>query len=121
MKQLRNLAVVAVSVITLNGCVIVAGEGKWSGSDWQAKQERNREMISELSLQMDRADVAQKMGVPEFSDAFAKDGKAFRVLYYRTQHTRSDGDTTRDETTPLVFADDKLIGWGQDTLDKIRD
>ncbi|MEX2498222.1 MAG: DUF3192 domain-containing protein [Wenzhouxiangellaceae bacterium] len=24
-----------------------------------------------------------------------------------------DGETTRDETTPLVFANDELIGWGE--------
>ena len=31
----------------------------------------------------------------------------------RTHRTHSDGDTTRDETTPLVFEDGKLVGIGE--------
>ncbi|SQH75815.1 conserved protein of unknown function [Shewanella benthica] len=33
-------------------------------------------------------------------------------------HAQSDGITTRDECTPLLFRDQKLIAWGSDTYDQ---
>ena len=105
---------------TLSGCVIVAGDHEWDDSSWQSQQRENRETISELELQTERSKIISKMGAPSFSDAFVKEGDEYRVLYYRTQHTRSDGETTRDETTPLVFKNDKLVGWGNDVLATIR-
>nr|WP_238946885.1 DUF3192 domain-containing protein [Seongchinamella unica] len=34
-----------------------------------------------------------------------------RVLFYRTERNKSDGATSRDETTLLVFRNDRLAGW----------
>jgi hypothetical protein len=48
------------------------------------------------------------------------DGATYQVLYYRTHRTHSDGETTKDETTPLVFKDSALIGWGMDALARVR-
>ena len=61
-----------------------------------------------------------RLGAPDFSEAFQHNDDNYRVLYYRTQHRHSDGDTTIDETTPLVFKNDHLIGWGEDILMKVR-
>ena len=43
-----------------------------------------------------------------------------RVLFYRTNHKHSDGETTRDETTPLVFRNDQLVGWGTRVYESLR-
>ncbi|PKL94995.1 MAG: hypothetical protein CVV18_07155, partial [Gammaproteobacteria bacterium HGW-Gammaproteobacteria-8] len=53
---------------------------------------------------------------PAFSEAFTIDGVAHRVLFYRTQRVEGDGVTTRDETTPLVFVEGRLAGWGETAL-----
>jgi len=124
MKTLISVALGTVMAFTLSGCVIVAGEHGWDdrdgGSSWEKQQKDNREMINELELMSDRMDVVAKMGVPSFSDAFVKGDAQYRVLYYRTQHTKSDGETTKDETTPLIFKNNQLIGWGQDSLTRIK-
>ena len=122
MNKLRNLSFVAVMTISLSGCVIVAGEhdGYDSSSDWETTQKENRAMISELELNADRASVKMKMGAANYSEAFVKGGDEYRVLYYRTQHRHSDGDTSKDETTPLVFKNNKLIGWGDDILASVK-
>lgn len=120
MKSLLAGTFAAVLLSTLSGCVIVAGDQDWDDSSWQSQQRENRETISELELQADRSKIISKMGAPSFSDAFVKEGAEYRVLYYRTQHTKSDGETTKDETTPLVFKNGKLIGWGNDLLATIR-
>lgn len=116
MQKFNKLTLLVITAIFLNGCVIVAGDRDWDNESWKDKQSINRQYISELSLSMNRNEVLEKMGVPNFSDALVKDGEEYRVLYYRTQRTQSDGETTRDETTPLVFKNDKLIGWGHEAL-----
>ncbi|MEE4278227.1 MAG: DUF3192 domain-containing protein, partial [Halieaceae bacterium] len=76
-------------------------------------QRANREAIAGLALGTSRADVLRDLGTPIDSEAFDRDGEEVRVLFYRTQRRHGDGETTRDETTPLVFENDRLIGWGQ--------
>lgn len=103
---------------SLSGCIYI-GE-RSHDTRWQVQQRENRSLISQLSLNTDHSSILKKMGIPELSEAFVTGGIEYKVLYYRTQHHTSDGDTTKDETTPLVFKDEKLIGWGQLALDAIR-
>ena len=107
-------------LILLSGCVVVNGESGWHDSHWQKEQRKNREAIAELQIGMERSQVVSRLGVPEFSEAFTRDGEEFRVLFFRTRHRHSDGETSRDETTPLIFRNDTLIGWGDDVLASIR-
>ncbi len=64
--------------------------------------------------------VVAQLGTPNYSEAVARDGVAYRALRFRTLHRHSDGETTRNESTPLVFKDDVLIGWGDEVLVSIR-
>ncbi len=116
MFKITRAILLTIAVISLHGCVIVAGDRDWDNDNWHKKQQLNREQISLLSLSMERQEVLEKMGTPNFTDAILKNGQEYRVLYYRTQRTKSDGITSKDETTPLVFKNDKLIGWGSEAL-----
>lgn len=106
----RFLLIVLVASAT-TGCVYVNGE-HISNSDWKDTQRHNREAISNLELGTSAQAVIDELGTPADSEAFSDDGVEVRVLFYRTTHKQSDGETSRDETTPLVFRDDRLIGWG---------
>lgn len=75
-------------------------------------------MLNELDLGRALASIDAELGVPDFTDSFMRNGEAIRVLYDRTHHSDSDGKTTRDESTPLVFIDDQLVGWGEITIEK---
>jgi hypothetical protein len=111
--------------LALSGCVIVA-DGDWddddyTSSNWKAEQKQNRESISNLSLGQERSEIVSLMGAATFTEAFTgENGSGYQILFYRTQREHGDGDTTKDETTPLVFENDKLIGWGNDALQRIR-
>jgi len=41
-------------------------------------------------------------------------------MYYRTSRQHHDSATSKDETTPLIFKNNKLIGWGFDALTNIQ-
>lgn len=110
--------------ISLSGCIIVADGSDWDGdnsSNWRAEQNKNRSKITNLTLGLHRTEVIEQMGSPSFSEAFTtENGASYQVLYYRTHREHGDGETTKDETTALVFETDKLIGWGNDALQRIR-
>lgn len=111
MKTLLRLSFVALLATAASGCVFIDGEYV-DRDDWRGEQKDNREMISKLEIGMDRVSVVDKLGTPSDSEAFTGDAGEVRVLFYRTQRKHSDGETSRDETTPLVFEDDVLVGWG---------
>lgn len=120
MKKLINIGSAALLVISMSGCIVVGDWDKDNHDDWRSVQQDNRQMISQLELGTSRNQVTTLMGAPSLSEAFSQDGVDYRILYYRTQKRHSDGETTKDETTPLVFKNDKLIGWGEETLNRIR-
>ncbi|WP_406664535.1 DUF3192 domain-containing protein [Gallaecimonas sp. GXIMD1310] len=112
-----RLATLAVLILPLSACVVVADGGDGDRGDSIHHQEKeNRQSIAGLQTGMTQAAVLAKMGTPAFDDQLT-DGH--RVLFYRTQWKHGDGATTRDECTPLIFADGKLVGWGQLALNKL--
>lgn len=120
MKRLGNLVLAAFLATSLSGCVIMAGDRDSDNHNMDSIEKENRAVISELALQTTRSRILTKMGAPNFSEAFMKGDDEYRVLYYRTQRLHADGDTTKDETTPLVFKNDKLVGWGEEILAKVK-
>lgn len=116
MHKKLTMTLAVLLLLPLAGCVInVSEDGVDWGEDWQERQEHNRQVISRLEIGQSRAEVEDRLGDPDFTEAYSHDGAQYYILHYRTQHRHSDGDTTRDETTPLVFRDGRLEGWG-DTL-----
>ena len=114
--KLTTALVLGAASLALSGCVLNVGEGDkgWStGNSWERVQEQNRVNLSKLSLGMTRDQVMTLMGTADFNEAYTKQDKTVNVLYYRTQRTREDGTTTKDECTPIVITDNRVVGWGE--------
>jgi hypothetical protein len=116
---LAKLCTAALVTVALSGCVYVNGK-QVDMDDWRETQSNNREAISKLNVGMSRSAVIDRLGTPDDSEAFTENGEEYRVLFYRTRHKHSDGETTRDETTPLVFRNDELVGWGNAVYEGLR-
>jgi hypothetical protein len=122
MKYVARVFFVGFLLTSLNACLVIGDGPDWdemTDSNWGANQRENREIISKLSIGSDRGSVVSLLGTPSQSEASVKEGDEYRVLYYRTQHRHSDGETSKDETTPLIFKNNKLIGWGEDAFSSI--
>ena len=117
MKIIFNVIVSVLMAVSLSACIIVDRDG-WRDSDngWEKRQKENKQVISQLEINDSRDSVVAQLGAPDFSEAYTKGDSHYRILFYRTSHERSDGETTKDETTPLVFLNETLVGWGQDAL-----
>jgi len=99
----------------LSGCVIAVGDHDdeyADNQDWKKTQQFNKTYINQLTLGTDTASVRKTLGAPAFVELFNKNGEQVEVLFYRTQHERSDGETSKDECTPLVFKQGALVGVG---------
>lgn len=114
--KLASVVVAAVVVASLSGCVVAIGDKQVrSNSDeqWRKSQRFNQQQINQFSTGLSADEVRAVLGVPDFVESVEKDGKTVLVLFYRTHHVKSDGITTKDECTPLVFKHNVLSGWGE--------
>jgi hypothetical protein len=113
MHRIFMIAVVIGVAAALSGCVINITDEDARGWNHETKELRNRDYISHLALGTPMESVRGTLGEPDFSEAWLEQGEEVRVLRYRTHRTHADGDTTVDETTPLVFKAGKLVGIGE--------
>ena len=111
----RTLLILALSAVALAGCVIHVDAT--DDEDWTDVQRANERAVSRLALGRSLDSVRAEMGTPEFIESFVRDGEEYTVLFYRTHRSHADGRSTRDETTPLVFVDGALVGWGDSAIE----
>lgn len=121
MKTKLFAVVLGVASLGLSGCVVNVGEGDsgWHSEKWESVQEENRAHLAKLDLGMSKDQIELLMGNADFSEAYIQDDKEVHVLFYRTQRVKGDGKTTKDECTPVVISNNKLVGWGETAYSKI--
>ena len=82
---------------------------------WNDREAYNRQFIAKIKLDNFTFDQALKdLGSPDITEARTVDEMYYQVMFYRTQHVKSDGITTQDECTFLLFVNGMLkeIGLG---------
>lgn len=110
--------VLLLSVILISA-LHFSGYEYFDPDDHEQVERRNRTRIAALEPGADTVAVTGQLGAPDFTDMFSVDGQTWRVLRYRTHRTHADGETTRDETTAVVFLDGGLIGVGDEALTRL--
>lgn len=122
-NKLMTLPICALLVLGLNGCIVSFHEDQdddsWSldTENWERRQQRNQAYISQLDIGARLDAVTSELGTPDMTESFVRGGQTFRVLFYRTRLVHRDRRVTHDETTPLVFADGGLVGWGESAIE----
>ncbi|PTA49651.1 hypothetical protein C9I43_03455 [Shewanella morhuae] len=101
--------------------VILVYEPTPDDMSWEDRQAYNSQKISDLVLGQNIASVKTLLGKADFSEAKRLKETQLQVLFYRTHHEKSDGVTTKEECTPLIFENGQLIAWGQDTYKQYLD
>ena len=72
---------------------------------WQDRESFNKRYIEKLSLdsQTTLNTVLDYLGSPDLTFAKRDNEQVLQIIFYRTQHITSDGITTMDECTGLLF------------------
>ncbi|MFT5282364.1 MAG: hypothetical protein ACJA0G_000261 [Kangiellaceae bacterium] len=117
----KGLLAIVLSGVLLSGCVISIDRDHDydNGTSWREIEKENRQKIIDLLPGTAISAVRLSMGTPAFDELIVKGDKEHRVLFYRTQLTEGDGITSKDECTPILFVNGKLIGFGEMALNKI--
>ena len=85
-----------------------------SDMEWGDRESFNRQYIGKLTLEkFDFEKAIKELGSPDITEAKKIDDNNFQVMFYRTQHIKSDGFTTQDECTALLFKNGSLIAIGK--------
>jgi outer membrane protein assembly factor BamE (lipoprotein component of BamABCDE complex) len=71
----------------------------------------NRNQLDNLKVGMTTDQVRRAMGKPYKSEFYGP-----KQFWFYITEWQSDGQTTLDEMTPLVFENDILLGWGHNFL-----
>ncbi|GAA0365607.1 DUF3192 domain-containing protein [Bowmanella denitrificans] len=89
--------------------------------DWQDREQYNKVQVGKLELGTARQAIIELLGSPDISEAKHSQDDKLQVMFYRTQHMESDGITTMNECTPLLFKNDQLIAWGEGAYQQYLD
>lgn len=82
---------------------------------WDDREAYNRQFIAKVKLENFTFEQAlNQLGSPDITEARTVDEVNYQVMFYRTQHVKSDGITTQGECTFLLFVNGTLkeIGLG---------
>ncbi|MFC6439606.1 DUF3192 domain-containing protein [Bowmanella sp. JS7-9] len=87
-------------------------EEKTEDMVWQDRELFNKVKIEAMVSGTHRDKVIDLLGSPDISEAKRIGTDIYQVMFYRTQRKTSDGITTEDECTPLLFHNNQLIAKG---------
>jgi hypothetical protein len=92
-----------------------------SDMEWGDRESYNKQYIGKLTLEKFNFEQAiEELGGPDITEAKKIDGNSFQVMFYRTQHMKSDGFTTQDECTALLFKNGSLIAIGKPAYEQFQ-
>jgi hypothetical protein len=90
---------------------------------WQDREAFNKRYIKKLTLDKPATvnSVLEYLGSPDLTFAKRDGEQVLQIIFYRTQHKTSDGITTIDECTGLLFKNGQLILWGPSAYKKYQE
>ncbi len=115
MNKIVKLILVGIALyVAFAASILTFYKDDPSRMHWEDREAFNIQFISKLSLTdaTTQKTVIDYLGSPDLTEAQKINDVVYQVLFYRTQRTKSDGFTTRDECTPMLFKDGVLIAIG---------
>lgn len=77
--------------------------------------EENRYKLSWVKVGMSKGNVYDKMGCPQRTEKVEVNGVHYEIWYYLTKrYALGQTRLLPQNTTPLIFKKNKLIGWGRE-------
>lgn len=88
---------------------------------WEDREAYNQQFITKLELEKFNFNSAiEQLGSPDITEAKIVNESRYQVSFYRTQHVKSDGITTQDECTALLFTNGILTSIGKTAYQQFK-
>lgn len=92
-----------------------------SNMPWEEREIYLRNFLTKVTFNKLSFDEAlEQLGTPDITETKQIDDDYYQITFYRTHHIKSDGITTLDECTPLLFKNNVLIALGQNTYESFK-
>lgn len=120
----KVIPVIVISVaiyFAFSTCVIWLLQDDQSQMTWDDRQAFNNKFIERLKIGADKSYVIEELGPPDLTEAKQIEQSSWQVMLYRTHHQKSDGFTTADECTVLLFADEQLVATGDSAYQQFKE
>jgi len=114
-KVIRNIAIGVGAYAIFATLVLFYYKDNPEARSWDDREGINLKYIAGLSLdeQLNKKTIIENLGTPDITESKQSENSTVTVFFYRTQHIKSDGITTEDECTALLFKNNKLVAWGK--------
>jgi len=110
LRVIIALAIYAICVVL----VLKFYDDNPSKMQWEEREDYNRNFITQIQLnKFSFEEALLKLGSPDITEAKHIDNDYYQVTFYRTNHVKSDGITTQDECTALLFKNNILLASGK--------
>jgi hypothetical protein len=92
-----------------------------SNMKWEDREDYNRHFISKVQLNKFNFEKAlEELGSPDLTEAKRIKDDNYQVMFYRTHHVKSDGITTQEECTALLFKNNLLMAIGKTAYEQFK-
>ncbi|WP_242698574.1 DUF3192 domain-containing protein [Alteromonas sp. 5E99-2] len=104
--------------IALTFSVLTFVPDKPENMGWQDREAYNKVQVAKLTIGATRDEVLALMGSPDITEAKETSDTVVQIMFFRTQHVKADGLTTKEECTPVLFEDNRLVALGESALNE---
>ncbi|MGS0680488.1 DUF3192 domain-containing protein [Shewanella sp. 125m-7] len=120
MKSKLPVVVISIFVayVAFVAVIMVSYDPSPDEMHWEDRQAYNKALMNDVVIGQSITEIKALFGKADFTEAKISDDQSLQVLFYRTHHKSSDGETSKEECTPLLFKQGKLIAWGEDTYNQ---
>lgn len=89
---------------------------------WNDREAYNHKYISQLNIQtgLTQQQLIEKLGGPDITEAEMVGNNTYQLMYYRTKREISDGITTKQECTALLFKNNQLVALAEQAVQQYQ-
>lgn len=115
-------AIIAVAIYAISVALVLKFyDDNPSKMQWEEREDYIRNFLTTVELNKFTFDEAlHLLGSPDITEAKRIDNDYYQVTFYRTHHVKSDGITTQEECTPLLFKNNLLLVSGKNAYESFK-
>jgi uncharacterized protein DUF3192 len=117
--SLIALALIAYGIFVV--LVVTFYDDSPTNMQWEDREAYNRQYVTKVKLdQLSLDQIILDLGSPDITEAKKVNTAQYQLMYYRTQHVKSDGITTEEECTALLFKNNLLNAIGKSAISEYQ-
>jgi len=120
----KVISLVAIALIAYGifvALVVTFYDDSPTNMQWEDREAFNKQYITKVKLdQLSFDQVILDLGSPDITEAKKANSNQYQLMFYRTQHVKSDGITTEEECTALLFKNNILNSIGHSAVEEYQ-